>query len=197
MPVLTLLALSLALAMDAFAVALTTGMRLSRVTPGHLLRMAGIFGFFQFAMPVVGWHLGFGMQPYIEKWDHWAAFGLLLFISGRMFKEAWENRGKAVEECKFTDNTRGKSVLLLGIAVSIDALAVGLSLAFLDIEVWVPSIVIGIVCFAVTSVGLVLGRLVCLLGRGFANMGNWANVFGGIVLLAIGLRILYEHHAFT
>lgn len=197
MPPFALFALSLALAMDAFAVALTTGMRLSQVTPGHLLRMAGVFGFFQFAMPVVGWYLGFGVQPYIENWDHWVAFGLLLFISARMFKEAWDNRGKAAEECEFTDNTKGRSVLLLGLAVSIDALAVGLSLALLGIEVWAPAIVIGVVCFVLTAMGLMLGRLVCLLGRRFANLGNWANVLGAVVLLGIGFRILSEHGVFT
>lgn len=195
MPVLTLLALSLALAMDAFAVALATGMRLEHVNLGHIVRMAGIFGFFQFAMPVLGWLAGSRVHRFIGAWDHWLAFGLLAFVGGRMLKEAWDNRDKSSGECTYTDNTRGRTILLLAVAVSVDALAVGLSLAFLDMGIWIPAIVIGLVCFAVTVAGLVGGRLICLFGSRFGNLGNWANALGGAVLFAIGFGILHDHGA--
>ena len=189
---LTIFAIAVALAMDALAVSLTTGIRLRSVDAGHTLRMAGTFGGFQFAMPVIGWLLGVGAQKYIESYDHWLAFALLAFVGGRMLKEAWENRGKAAEECEFADPTRGSSLWLLGIATSLDALAVGLSLALLKINVWFPAAIIGVVCFCITAAGLHLGKCICRVPA-LSGLGNKANALGGLVLIAIGLKILQEH----
>ena len=189
---LTVLAIAVALAMDAFAVSLTSGIRLRHVTSTHTWRMAGTFGGFQFLMPVIGWALGVGAQKYIEDYDHWLAFALLLFVGGRMLKEAWENRGKSQEECEYTDPTSNGSLLLLGLATSLDALAVGLSLAFLNVSVWVPALIIGVVCFCITACGLHLGKCICRIPR-LSGLGNKANVLGGLVLIAIGLKILQEH----
>ncbi len=197
MTLVTLLALSLALAMDAFAVALCTGIQLRCVSAGQTMRMAGAFGLFQFSMPVIGWFLGIGVQKYIESYDHWLAFGLLAFVGGRMLREAWNNRGKPAEECyTCPDPTRGGTIWLLAVATSIDALAVGLSMALLKLSVWFPALIIGLICFGVTACGMHLGRLVCAIGN-LGNIGNKANALGGVVLIAIGIGILRDHGIFS
>ena len=186
-------ALAVALAMDAFAVSLAAGIRIRCVSLAQTARMAGFFGFFQFLMPVLGWMLGYRAQKYIEAYDHWLAFVLLAFVGGKMLKEAWEGGESCQTQC---DPTLGGSLWLLAIATSLDALAVGLSLALLQIDIWTPSIVIGIVCFVLTAVGMHLGKLVCRV-PGLDSLGNKANAFGGLVLLAIGVRILHEHGVFS
>lgn len=188
--------LAVALAMDAFAVCLTTGIRLRTVDMGHTLRMAGAFGLFQFLMPVAGWLLGAQAQRYIEAYDHWFAFALLAFVGCRMLREAWHNRGK--NECEYdsADPTKGGSLLLLAIATSVDALAVGLSLALLNHDIWFPAVIIGAVCFALSAIGMHLGIFVCRL-PGMSGIGNKANAFGGLVLLLIGVNILREHGVFV
>ena len=196
MLVSTILLLAVALALDALAVAITTGMKLRRVTIGQTLRMAGVFGAFQFAMPVVGWFLGAGVQQYIEAWDHWLAFGLLAFIGLRMMKEARDNwNGEGMEGgVSSTDPTTGASVLLLGIATSIDALAVGLSMALLRQNIWFPAVVIGVVCFCLTAVGIHLGQALCNITN---SWGNRAGFLGGLALIGIGVNILHEHGVFA
>ncbi len=189
-------AMSVALAMDAFAVALTSGIRLRCVSAAQTVRMAGTFGFFQFAMPVAGWLLGIGAQKYIEAYDHWVAFALLGFVGGKMLREAWLNRGKAEEECVCADPTTGGNIVMLGIATSIDALAVGVSLALLGVPVLYPAVVIGVVCFAITTCGLHLGKLICRCPS-LGDLGNKANALGGLVLIAIGVSILAEHGVFV
>lgn len=192
----TLLALSVGLAMDAFAVAVTAGMQLRCINIPQVFRMAGTFGFFQFAMPVVGWFLGIGVQKYIEAYDHWITFGLLFFVGGKMIKEAWEKRHQDIEEecaaCP-ADPTRGTSLLLLGIATSIDALAVGLSMAILGQGIWFPAVVIGVVCAVLTACGIHLGRIMCTVA---GSWGKYANAVGGFVLIAIGVNILHDHSVF-
>lgn len=196
MSITAIFAVAVALAMDAFAVCLTTGIRLRQVRFGHTMRMAGAFGFFQFIMPVAGWLLGVRAQKYIEDYDHWLAFALLCFVGLKMLKEVWDNRGKDEAECRYEDDpTRGANLLLLGIATSLDALAVGLSLALLGEDVWFPACIIGAVCFAISVFGMHLGRCVCRI-PGLANIGNHANALGGLVLLAIGVKILHEHGVF-
>lgn len=192
MSFLQIFAIAVALAMDAFAVSITTGIKLRQVGAAQTMRMAGAFGLFQFLMPLAGWLLGFRAQQYIETYDHWLAFALLAFVGGKMLKEAWDNRGKGADACTETDPTTGVALLLLGIATSLDALAVGLSLALLDISIWWPSILIGLVCFMLSAIGMHLGRWVCSM-PGLESLGNKANVFGGLVLLAIGVKILHEH----
>jgi putative Mn2+ efflux pump MntP len=179
----TILGLAVGLAMDALAVAVATGLLLRRPNQGHVLRLAFHFGLFQFLMPVVGWLAGRTVEAYIRDVDHWVAFALLSFVGGKMLLEA--RRGK--EEAPSGDPTRGLMLLVLSIATSIDALAVGLSMAFLHVSIWLPSVVIGLVAFAFTAAGVVLGARV---GR---TLGRWPEVVGGVVLLAIGAKILAEH----
>lgn len=194
MTFLTLLALAVALAVDAFAVAVTCGVQLRSPTLSQTVRMAATFGFFQAAMPVIGWFLGVEVEKYIQNYDHWVAFGLLFIVGARMLKEAWDKRGTPTEACAASsDPTRGASLFFLGIATSIDALAVGLSFGLLRQGVWFPAAVIGLVCFTFTAIGLHLGKAVCSLS------GNWSNratAVGGFVLIAIGLNILREHGTF-
>lgn len=193
----TLLAIAVALAMDAFAVAVAAGMRLRNVSFAQTARMAGTFGFFQFAMPVTGWCLGHSVHGFISEYDHWIAFALLAFIGGRMLREAWTNRKRDTEaECAACpdDPTKGHQLLLLGVATSIDALAIGLSLALLGEAVFFPAVVIGIVCCAFTAAGIHLGRIMCAMAGAW---GSHANAFGGLVLIVIGVNILREHGVFA
>jgi len=197
MDIFALLAIAVALAMDAFAVAVATGLRLGCISAGQTLRMAGLFGLFQAFMPLAGWCLGTGAQSYIEAYDHWLAFGLLAFVGGRMVREAWQARNEEPDcSCSPDDPTRGGSLWLLAIATSIDALAVGLSLALLNAGILTPALVIGVVCFCLTALGMHLGRLACRL-PGLRGLGVKANALGGFVLLAIAVKILHEHGVFA
>ena len=189
MSLLTSLAVAVALAMDAFAVSVSTSASLGRVTLGHYVRMASVFGLFQFAMPVIGWALGCSVRSWIEAWDHWIAFALLLAVSLNMLREAFfcEEEG----ECS-GDPSRGVMLLVLAVATSIDALAVGLSFSMAGISVWGPSAVIGVVCAALTALGVRLGSA---LGR-TDLLGSKAAVLGAFVLIGIGMNILHEHGVF-
>ena len=189
-----ILIISVALSMDAFAVALAAGMRLQCLHLSQVGRMAGVFGFFQFLMPVAGWFLGLSVQQYIEAYDHWVAFSLLAFVGLRMLKEAWESRGKSEkdDDRACADPTTGGTILFLGIATSVDALAVGLSMAILGTDIWVPALSIGVVCFCITAFGMYLG---CWAGK-VGRLGEKAGALGGIVLLCIGLNILHDHGVF-
>lgn len=183
----TLLGLAVALAMDAFAVAVATGIFLRTVSGRQTFRLAFHFGLFQSLMPILGWVAGRTVADLLARWDHWMAFGLLSVIGGRMIWEGWRGGGK--EESR--DPTRGISLVVLSLATSVDALAVGLSLSLLDVQILWPAAVIGVVCAAFTGAGLHLGRLVV----GAARVGRWAEIAGGLVLLAIGIRILVAHGA--
>jgi len=179
-----ILGVALALAMDAFAVAVAAGLTLPRLTARRVFRLSFHFGFFQFLMPVLGWLAGRPVARYAEACDHWIAFGLLGLVGGKMLWEALR-RGEAPRRAG--DPTRGWRLVTLSVATSIDALAVGLSLALLRVSIWAPSVVIGLVAGTLTIAGMVLGRR---LGTRF---GRWADAFGGLVLLGIAARILISH----
>ena len=135
-------------------------------------------------MPVLGWFAGCTIVNYIAGLDHWLAFGLLAFVGGRMI---WEVFDRKEEGKKGLDITRGWLLLTLAVATSIDALAVGLSLAFLKTNIWMPALIIGVVAFLITNLGFYVGR------RTGDALGKKARVIGGIILIAIGLRILISH----
>ena len=183
MDAITLTGLALALAMDAFAVALGTGAVLSRLTGRHLFRLGFHFGLFQALMPVIGWLAGLTIMQWVEAWDHWIAFSLLAIIGGRMIYEAFSDEEKT-DDC---DPTKGLSLVLLSIATSIDALAVGFSLSVIGVSIWMPALVIGLVAGILTIVGMLLG------GRIGDRWGSRVEIFGGLVLIAIGIKILIEH----
>ena len=166
---ITILGIALALAMDAFAVALAAGAVLDPLTRRHLFRLGFHFGLFQALMPVVGWLIGMTVQKWISAYDHWIAFGLLAFVGGRMIREAFEEKSD-----KVSDPTRGLTMVMLSVATSIDALAVGLSLAMLGVSVWRPAIVIGIVAGVLT----VFGACSWDGGCGRTGAGAWRSVEG-------------------
>jgi putative Mn2+ efflux pump MntP len=184
MDLLTLFGIALALAMDAFAVALGTGMNLATLTGRHLFRLGFHFGLFQALMPVIGWLAGIGLQQKIAAWDHWIAFGLLAFVGGHML---WESRRAAHEKKADKDPTRGMSLVILSVATSIDALAVGFSLSVLGVSIWTPALVIGLVAGVLTVAGMLLGR------RVGDQWGPRVEITGGLILIGIGLKILVEH----
>lgn len=186
----TILVIAVALAVDAFAVALAAGITLPWVGRRHTFRLAWHFGLFQAGMNIIGWGAGLSVRGYIERFDHWLAFGLLAFVGGKMIVEALAVDG--VEERAGKDPTRGRTLVLLSVATSIDSLAVGLSFAVLKISVWFPALVIGVVATVLTAVGLHLGRVVGAASR----LGAKVEVAGGLVLIAIGIRLLHEHGVF-
>ncbi len=180
---LSILGIAVGLALDALAVAIAAGLVIPRLTGRHVFRMAFHFALFQFLMPVIGWFVGRTLSGLVRAFDHWVAFGLLAVIGGKMLWEASSNHGVGNRG----DPTRGWLLVTLSIATSIDALAVGLSLAFLDVSVWTPSVVIGLVTAVLTGIGIRFGSRI---GRRF---GVLAEIAGGVVLIAIGLRILASH----
>jgi manganese efflux pump family protein len=191
MPPLTLLGLAIGLAMDAFAVAIAAGLTLDRVTSRHVFRLAFHFGLFQFLMPIIGWLAGNWLADYIGTYDHWVAFGLLTFVGGKMLLDA--RRGEKAESR--ADPTRGLMLVTLSVATSLDALAVGISMALSMppaktggptwLLIGMPSVVIGLVAAAFTTTGIAFGA------RLGPRWENRAEVIGGCVLLAIGAKILW------
>ncbi len=175
--------IALALSMDAFSVAMAIGAAGSKLNSYAVLRLATAFGIFQFVMPILGWLLGKTVVSYISDYDHWIAFGLLLIVGLRMIKEYFDKDEK--ERTK--DPTKGWSLLILSIATSIDALAVGVSFAFFDVNIYYASAVIGVVCFIITALGMIFGKKLSVL------LGKKAVLLGGIVLIAIGIKIVIEH----
>ena len=186
----TLIALAFALAMDAFAVATATGVLLGKVSFRQTFRLSWHFGLFQALMPIIGWVVGSAVFKWIARFDHWIAFALLGWIGGRMMISALQ--GADEQGKRRTDPTRGGTMVMLSIAVSLDAFAVGLSMAALDVSIWTPVLVIGIVAGFMTVLGLHLGKT---LGAKI-KIGAYAELVGGGVLLAIGVKILIEHGVF-
>lgn len=183
MDALTLIGLALALAMDAFAVALGTGIVLQRLTGRHLFRLGFHFGLFQALMPITGWLAGQTVLRWVSAWDHWIAFGLLMLIGGHMIYAAFEEE----EAARDRDPTRGMTMVMLSVATSIDALAVGFSLSILGLSIWLPALIIGLVAGAMTVIGMLIGDRVGL------RWGTRVEILGGVVLIGIGCKILLEH----
>ena len=184
MGTVTILGIALALAMDAFAVSVAAALVLPRVTGRHLFRFGFHFGLFQALMPVLGWLAGLTVQRWLAAVDHWIAFGLLGVVGWRMLREARRPDGDGFDRA---DPTRGWSLVALSIATSIDALAVGLTLAMLEVRIWFAAAIIGLVAGGLSVAGMVLGRR---LGRAW---GPRVATAGGLVLIGLGLKILVEH----
>ena len=177
------LLIALSLAMDAFAVSVSTGIAVPGFGPRQAARIGTWCGVFQFVMPLAGWFLGSSVKTYIEFIDHWIAFGLLAFIGGSMIREALSGG----EEAAVTDLSH-RRLFLLALATSIDALAVGVTLAFDEsVNILLSAAIIGVVAFALAMLGGLLGRRQ---GRLFQRR---ATLLGGVVLVFIGAKILFEH----
>ena len=192
MNLLTILGIAIALAMDAFAVAIATGVSLKQVSIRQTFRLSWHFGLFQALMPLIGWLLGASVQGYMEAYAHWVAFILLAVVGTNMLKEA-VLRDDEEEEKPRKDATRGMTLVMLSIATSIDALAVGLSMSMLRVSIVTPAIIIGIVAGLFTIGGLHLGKKVARL----TWLSTWAAIIGGLVLWLIGLNILRENGVFA
>lgn len=176
--------IAIGLSADCFAVALSGGVSGKSYAWSRIFRVAFSFGLFQAVMPVLGWLVGRTVVDFIAAYDHWVAFILLAIVSGRML---WESLRPGHSETKEIDITRGLILLTLSVATSIDALAVGLSFAFLKVNIALASPTIGVVAFVVTAIGFVLGKKA---GR---LMGRRAETVGALILLAIAFRILLGH----
>jgi putative Mn2+ efflux pump MntP len=175
--------LAMGLAMDSFSVSLSAGASGYAMDPRSCVRLAFHLGLFQFLMPILGWYLGASVAHIIAAFDHWIAFFLLAFVGGRMIRE-----GLSDSVNPFTANpSRGLTLVLLSVATSIDALAVGMSLAMLRISIWYPSVVIGVVTGVISLGGVPLGTK---LGQ---KLGKRMGIVGGLILCFIGLRILITH----
>jgi putative Mn2+ efflux pump MntP len=187
---LNISAIAVALAMDAFAVAVATGVTIRCISFRQYFRLGWHFGLFQALMPIIGWSAGLTVRHAIEAYDHWIAFGLLAFVAGGMLREAF---GDDAKECALKDPTRGITMVMLSVATSIDALAVGLSLSMIQVAIWTPAFVIGVVAALFTFTGMYIGKTIGSLG----HLRRYAEVLGAVVLLAIGVNILYEHGVFA
>jgi len=189
MDLLTVLLIALALAVDAFAVALASGVSLCQVSRRQTFRLAFHFGLFQAMMNIIGWTAGLTVRTLLESIDHWLAFTLLALVAAKMIKDSIAGRE---EEAQKVDPTRGFTLVILSVATSIDSLAVGLSFSVLKVSIWMPAVIIGLVATLMTVIGLRLG---CLLGAA-SRIGARAEIAGGLVLLGIGFNILYQHGVF-
>lgn len=179
----SIILISLGLAMDAFAVSITNGITIQCLKIRNALKIAVFFGGFQALMPLIGWLAGLGLKQYVESFDHWIAFGLLLFIGAKMIYEAvWIN-----EVEKKCDPLNLIVLLGLAIATSIDAMAVGITFAFLHIAIFTPAIIIGLITFCLSFAGVFIGN------RIGDRLGSRMEVLGGIILIGMGCKILLSH----
>ena len=180
--------IAVALAMDAFAVSIAAGVCLGAVSRRQWFRLWWHFGFFQALMLVTGWELGLTIRGLIDHFDHWVAFGLLAVVGANMLRGAL-----AVDDgtCIHRDPTRGTLLIMLSLATSIDALAVGLSLSILNTHIWIPALIVGIIASLFTAVGTIIGTRVARVSW----LKKYAEIAGAFVLFAIGFHILQTHGA--
>ena len=181
---ISILLVAVSLSADCFAVALSGAIAMKRVLVDQILRMSLSFGLFQTGMQLAGWFAGKTIVNLISGYDHWLAFGILAFVGGKMIKESFHSEDEATLG---PDITRGLPLVALSIATSIDSMAVGLSYALIGFAIAVPSILAGVVSACITVIGFLLGKKVSEI------FGHRAELFGGLVLIGIGIRILVEH----
>lgn len=185
---LELALIGVGLSMDAFAVSICKGLSMRKVDKKYMLVLAAFFGGFQALMPTLGWFLGSQFQTYITAIDHWIAFVLLTLIGGKMILDVIKEKGENEEVCP-DDSVRIdlKEFFLLAVATSIDALAVGITFAFLQVKLASSVTIIGCITFCFTIAGVLIGNV---FGTKFKDK---ATILGGVILIAIGVKILLEH----
>ena len=198
MDIISIILIAVGLSMDAFAVSVTNGIIIRELKIGHALKVGLYFGVFQALMPLIGWLAGSQFKDYIVSVDHWIAFGLLAFIGGKMIKEACgEDKEEDVEGmCEVAVSNQGTvcdnplsmgRLIVLAVATSIDALAVGISFAFLRVSIIQSSALIGAITFAICFAGVYIGN------KCGGLLEKKAEKVGGFILICIGLKILFEH----
>lgn len=185
MSIFELIVLSIGLSMDAFAVAICKGLSAKQIKPRHAVITGLYFGGFQALMPITGYFLGFYFQKLIENFDHWVAFVLLSLIGANMIRESLSKDDEEIA----SDSFALRFMLPMAVATSIDALAVGITLAFLKVNIWSSASIIGITTFCFSAAGIALGKT---LGAKFKSK---AEFIGGLILILIGLKIILEHTA--
>ena len=186
-----LLLLAVGVSMDAFAVSICKGLAMKKATPGGMAVVGGWFGGFQALMPLIGFYLGTLFAAAIEAVDHWVAFGLLGIIGAGMLKEAFD-RSCGLEDCGCEDEHNAdlgvKTMFVMAVATSIDALAVGISLAMAGgVNIWLAVLLIGLTTFSFSAAGVKIGSL---FGTAFEKKAQLA---GGAILILLGVKILLEH----
>jgi putative Mn2+ efflux pump MntP len=181
---ITILITAAGLSAHCFAVALSLSICYGGLSFRQFIRFPLAFGLFQAAMLVIGWLVGRSIFHYIAAYDHWLAFGLLAFIGGRMI---WESFHDGDEARASRDITRLFTLLALSVATSIDALAVGLSYAFLNVAIILAAVATGLTTFTITIIGHYVGNRIGSRG------GRWAEIAGGLILILIGVKILLQH----
>jgi len=187
---LSIVLIGFALSADAFAVSVTSGITIKKNHLQHAMTAGLFFGGFQALMPLLGWFGGSFTSKYVGSFDHWIAFALLAYVGGKMIHEA----------CKKDDENNNKegdgriglyTMLILAIATSLDALAVGLTLAFIDVEIYIPALIIGIITFVTSFIGVYIGKF---FGHLFEKK---LEVLGGIILIGIGIKTVIDHIFFS
>lgn len=182
MGVVELILIAIGLAMDAFAVSLGKGLTLKRVDGKFALVAGAWFGGFQALMPIIGYLLGRTFAGFVISVDHWIAFVLLALIGINMIRDTlWGDKEQ------HTSDFSARSMFLMAVATSIDALAVGVTMAFLDVNIWIAATVIGVITFVLSAVGVVLGY------RFGTLLGSKAGLLGGVILIGLGVKIILEH----
>ena len=185
MGVFELILVAISLAMDAFAVSLGKGFTVSNVTLRHSI-IAGVwFGGFQALMPIIGYFLGYSFSGVVSSIDHWIAFALLALIGANMIRDTlWGD--KEQQDGDFAP----RKMFLMAVATSIDALAVGITIVFLNVNIWIAALVIGVITFVISAAGVMLGS------RFGDYLGSKAGLLGGVILIVLGVKILLEHLGF-
>ena len=182
MSILELIVIAVGVSMDAFAVSVCKGLSVRVLRPRYALSVALWFGGFQALMPLVGYFVGISFADYVTAFDHWIAFVLLAFIGANMIKESFET-----DSCDMDSDLSFKVMFAMAVATSIDALAVGISFAFLKMNIWTSILIIGVTTAAFSGAGICIGNL---FGCRYKSKAEFA---GGAILVIIGLKILIEH----
>lgn len=182
MGIIELFLIAFGLSMDAFAVAVCKGLALKKIKPRHCIKAGLLFGGFQALMPLIGYFCGYWFRDYISAFDHWIAFVLLAILGAKMIMEALSDKDEE------TDSAMDfKNMLVLAVATSIDALAAGISFAFLDVNIWWAIGFIGCITFILSGIGIKIGSI---FGAKFKSK---AEILGGLILIIMGIKILLEH----
>jgi len=190
MDLFTLFVLAVGLSMDAFAVAICKGLAMRKVTFGRASVVGAWFGGFQALMPVAGYFLGVQFKSVINDYDHWIAFVLLALIGANMIRESFgkeDEGGESGKERRKDADLSFKTMSMLAVATSIDALAVGVSFAFLDVNIWAAAAFIGVTTFCFSLGGVKIGNM---FGTRYKSKAEFA---GGVILILIGVKVLLEH----
>ena len=190
MGIWTVLLVGIGVSADAFAVSLARGLKIRQLHLSQALLIGGAFGLFQAVMPILGWLLGTAFGGLIQAFDHWVAFGLLALVGGKMLWEAVFSHEEAPQGDPVPDGKDGiglHELLVLAVATSIDALAVGISLALLDVNIWLTATVIGVITFVLSTAAVFIGHRVGV------RYQRPAEIIGGVILIGIGISILIGH----